>query len=98
MISSDGRLVLLRAAERRLGLDDTLASCIREWCDPARARSLFPCVRAGDDGDASGGPPVDVAVEEQAWDEAMHRALNTTRAEVFRQSLKALAKRAFRNA
>ena len=36
--------------------------------------------RAGDDGD-SGETPVDVAAEEQAWDEAMHQALNIARAE-----------------
>ena len=37
--------------------------------------------RAGDDGDESGETPVDVAAEEQAWDEAMHQALNIARAE-----------------
>ena len=36
--------------------------------------------RAGQDGDA-GETPVDVAAEEQAWDEAMHQALNIARAE-----------------
>ena len=36
--------------------------------------------RAGD-GDESGETPVDVAAEEQAWDEAMHQALNIARAE-----------------
>ena len=36
--------------------------------------------RARDDGDA-GETPVDVAAEEQAWDEAMHQALNIARAE-----------------
>ena len=36
--------------------------------------------RAGDDAD-SGETPVDVAAEEQAWDEAMHQALNLARAE-----------------
>ena len=36
--------------------------------------------RAGNDGD-SGETPVDVAAEEQAWDEAMHQALNIARAE-----------------
>ena len=35
-ISSDGGLVLLRAAERRLALAEALAGCIREWRDPAR--------------------------------------------------------------
>ena len=37
--------------------------------------------RAGEDGDESRGTPVDVAAEEQAWDEAMHQALNIARAE-----------------
>ena len=37
--------------------------------------------RSGDDGDESGETPVDVAAEEQAWDEAMHQALNIARAE-----------------
>ncbi len=36
--------------------------------------------RAGDDGDPA-NTPVDVAAEEQAWDEAMHQALNIARAE-----------------
>ena len=36
--------------------------------------------RAGEDGDV-GETPVDVAAEEQAWDEAMHQALNIARAE-----------------
>ena len=31
LISSDGGLVLLREAERRLGLAERLAGCIREW-------------------------------------------------------------------
>ena len=37
--------------------------------------------RAGEGGDESGETPVDVAAEEQAWDEAMHQALNIARAE-----------------
>ena len=36
--------------------------------------------RAGDDGEP-GDAPVDVTAEEQAWDEAMHQALNIARAE-----------------
>ena len=36
--------------------------------------------RSGEDGD-SGETPVDIAAEEQAWDEAMHQALNIARAE-----------------
>ena len=35
-ISSDGGLVLLREAERRLGLAEALAGCMRDWHDPAR--------------------------------------------------------------
>ena len=34
-------LFLLLAAERRFDLVGTLAGCIREWCDPAIARSLW---------------------------------------------------------
>ena len=37
--------------------------------------------RAGEGGDESAETPVDVAAEEQAWDEAMHQALNIARAE-----------------
>ena len=37
-ISSDGGLVLLRAAERRLALAETLAGCIREWRDTENLR------------------------------------------------------------
>ncbi|MCY4552024.1 MAG: VWA-like domain-containing protein [Defluviicoccus sp.] len=37
--------------------------------------------RAANDGDESAETPVDVAAEEQAWDEAMHQALNIARAE-----------------
>ena len=36
--------------------------------------------RGGEDGD-SADTPIDVAAEEQAWDEAMHQALNIARAE-----------------
>ena len=35
-ISSHGGLVLVRAAERRLGLAEAPADCIREWREPAR--------------------------------------------------------------
>ena len=41
-ISSDGGLVLLRGAERRLGLSETLAGCIREWRDPERVVHVLP--------------------------------------------------------
>ena len=40
--SSDGGLVLLRGAERRLGLSETLADCIREWRDPERVVHVLP--------------------------------------------------------
>ena len=42
LISSDGGLVLLRGAERRLGLSETLAGCIREWRDPERVVHVLP--------------------------------------------------------
>lgn len=35
LVSSDGGLLLLRAAERRLGLADRLAACLRDRRDPA---------------------------------------------------------------
>ena len=43
-ISSDGGLILLRAAERRLGLAEALAGCIREWRDPARRVHTLPAM------------------------------------------------------
>ncbi len=43
-ISSDGGLVLLRAAERRLGLAEALAGCIREWRDPDRVVHTLPAM------------------------------------------------------
>ncbi len=43
-ISSDGGPVLLRAAERRLGLAETLAGCIREWRDPAPVAHTLPAM------------------------------------------------------
>ena len=42
--SSDGGLVLLRGAERRLGLAETLAGCIREWRDPALVVHTLPAM------------------------------------------------------
>ena len=44
LISSDGGLVLLRAAERRLGLAEALAGCIREWRDPERVVHTLPAM------------------------------------------------------
>ena len=43
-ISSDGGLILLRAAERRLGLAETLAGCIRDWRDPERVVHSLPAM------------------------------------------------------
>ncbi|MSP82533.1 MAG: IS1380 family transposase, partial [Alphaproteobacteria bacterium] len=34
-LSSDGGVLLLREIERRLGLAERLASCLRDWRDPA---------------------------------------------------------------
>ena len=49
--------------------------------DPAGTGEVMDAgAQAGDDGD-SGDTPVDVAAEEQAWDEAMHQALNIAKAE-----------------
>ncbi len=44
LISSDGGLVLLREAERRLRLADTLAGSIREWRDPALVVHTLPAM------------------------------------------------------
>ena len=44
LISSDGGLVLLRGAERRLGLAEALAGCIREWRDPALVVHTLPAM------------------------------------------------------
>ncbi len=43
-ISSDGGPVLLRGAERWLGLTEALAGCIREWRDPARTVHTLPTI------------------------------------------------------
>lgn len=43
-ISTDGGLVLLREAERRLRLAEALAPCIREWREPALVvKALLAC-------------------------------------------------------
>ena len=44
LILSDGGLVLLRGAESRLGLAETLAGCIREWRDPALVVHTLPAM------------------------------------------------------
>ena len=36
--------MLLRTAERRLGLAETLAGCIREWRDPERTVHTLPAM------------------------------------------------------
>ena len=43
-VSSNGGLVLLRAAERRPALADTPAGCIREWRDPQRTVHTLPAI------------------------------------------------------
>ena len=42
LISSNGGLVLLREAERRLGLADLLAGCVRDRRDPALVVHTLP--------------------------------------------------------
>ena len=42
--SSGGGLVLLREAERRLGVTGALAGCIGEWRDPARLVHTLPAM------------------------------------------------------
>ena len=44
LISSDGGLVLLREAERRLGLAEALAGCIQDWRDPERVVHTLPAM------------------------------------------------------
>ena len=44
LISSDGGVALLREAERRLGLAETLAGCIRDWRDPATVVHTRPAM------------------------------------------------------
>ena len=50
--------------------------------DPAGTGEVMDAgARDGEGDDESGQTPVDVAAEEQAWDEAMHQALNIAKAE-----------------
>ena len=44
LISSDGGLVLLRGTERRLGLAEALAGCIRDRRDPALVVHTLPAM------------------------------------------------------
>ena len=52
-------------------------------CDPSGTGEVMdaPVGGAGDGGDDSAPSPVDMTQEEQAWDEAMHQALNLAKAE-----------------
>ena len=43
-ISSDGGLVLMREAERRLGPAEALADCMRDWRDPALVVHSLPAM------------------------------------------------------
>ena len=50
--------------------------------DPAGTGEVMDAgARNGEGDDGSGDTPVDVAAEEQAWDEAMHQALNIAKSE-----------------
>ena len=63
------------------GQDEDDASDAPPSHDPSGTGEVMDAgTRTGDDGDAA-ETPVDVAAEEQAWDEAMHQALNIARAE-----------------
>ena len=49
--------------------------------DPSGTGEVMDASAGADDGSDSGEAPMDVTAEEQAWDEAMHQALNIARAE-----------------
>ncbi len=49
--------------------------------DPSGTGEVMDATARAGDGGESGEAPVDVTAEEQAWDEAMHQALNIARAE-----------------
>ena len=50
--------------------------------DPAGTGEVMDAAARGeDDGAPSGGAPLDVAAEEQAWDEAMHQAVSLAKAQ-----------------
>ena len=71
-ISSDGGLVLLRAAERRLGLAEALAGCIREWRDPERVVHTLPAMLrfrmfAIACKDRKNNPSIDLVVRVSVW-------------------------------
>ena len=63
------------------GEGDDAASNAPPSHDPSGTGEVMDAdARAGDDGEPADAP-VDVTAEEQAWDEAMHQALNIARAE-----------------
>ena len=65
----------------RDGQGDDGASDAPPSHDPAGTGEVMDAdARTGDDGDPAEAP-VDITAEEQAWDEAMHQALNIARAE-----------------
>ena len=49
--------------------------------DPSGTGEIMDAGARGDGGAGEGEAPVDVTAEEQAWDEAMHQAMNLARAE-----------------
>ena len=49
--------------------------------DPSGTGEIMDAGARSDGGDGEGESPVDVTAEEQAWDEAMHQAMNLARAE-----------------
>ena len=49
--------------------------------DPSGTGEVMDAGTRGDGGGADGESPVDITAEEQAWDEAMHQAMNLARAE-----------------
>ena len=50
-------------------------------CDPSGTGEVMDSPGCADDDDGAGQAPPDVAAEEQAWDEAMHQALNLAKAQ-----------------
>ena len=50
-------------------------------CDPSGTGEVMDSPGCGDDDAGAGQAPPDVSAEEQAWDEAMHQALNLAKAQ-----------------
>ena len=50
-------------------------------CDPSGTGEVMDAPAAGGDDASAGQTPPDVSAEEQAWDEAMHQALNLAKAQ-----------------